>query len=552
MNPTTAVRLACHGLACALAGAAGCFTNDGLQGQPCQNDADCNVVASVRGQHIPCANHVCGAVCGDDIVQEPFEQCEDGNDDDNDGCVGCQDARCGDGVTHAGVEQCDDGNDDLTDACVVCANAACGDGVVWAGHETCDDRNADRTDGCVECQVVRCGDDAQNPETEACDDGLDDRDDDDGCTTTCRMGAERLARGYDAAHACVVRRGKLRCWGNNTSGQLGYGHTNIVGNERSDLPPADVDLQFLVKDVVVGPDYTCVLLDVQGDNAHCWGQVSVRFGVPELLGVEDRLGDQPGELPGPVMRLGGTVVQLSTGGYETCALLADGTVHCWHQKTDDDFMEVVEFFQLPLPGPAKQIEGGLQICAVLESGELWCHESFGPTYKVFGQRPVAQVAVGELHKCVRFADGAVHCSGFNKYWQLGYPDIDLDTSVDDPLGPGPVRLGEAAIDIAAGVTHTCAVLLGGGVKCWGTNLSGQLGYPVDEIRDPAAFEPVPLDGPARAVVVAVDRTCALLHGGEVRCWGSNADGALGVGHTDDIGDDAMEMPPGPTLLYDNP
>ncbi len=88
----------------------GCFTGDALLGQPCKTDDDCNAAVDVSGRRIVCSDGICGALCGDGVLVDGAEECDDGNDDDTDACVGCKLATCGDDVTHSGVEECDDGN----------------------------------------------------------------------------------------------------------------------------------------------------------------------------------------------------------------------------------------------------------------------------------------------------------------------------------------------------------------------------------------------------------------------------------------------------------
>ena len=77
---------------------------------------------------------------------------------DTDGCRNsCVIARCGDGVVREGVEGCDDGNNVNTDACLdSCALARCGDGVRRTdlaegadGFEACDDGNQNNNDSCT-------------------------------------------------------------------------------------------------------------------------------------------------------------------------------------------------------------------------------------------------------------------------------------------------------------------------------------------------------------------------------------------------------------------
>ncbi|MCA9718144.1 MAG: DUF4215 domain-containing protein, partial [Myxococcales bacterium] len=85
----------------------------------------------------------CTTNCGDGVV-EADEQCDDGNNEDGDGCTAmCVAEVCGDGVVNnGGMEECDDGNAENTDACLdTCVAASCGDGFVQDGVEPCDDGN---------------------------------------------------------------------------------------------------------------------------------------------------------------------------------------------------------------------------------------------------------------------------------------------------------------------------------------------------------------------------------------------------------------------------
>jgi len=81
--------------------------------------------------------------------------------------------------------------------------------------------------------------------------------------------------------------------------------------------------------------------------------------------------------------------------------------------------------------------------------------------------------------------------------------------------------------IAAGDQHTCALMVSGGVRCWGDNLYGQLGDGTTTDRKTPQTSDV-LTG-VQAIAAGDSHTCALMDSGGVRCWGDNYFGELGLG-----------------------
>ncbi len=96
--------------------------------------------------------------CGDGIVNQGYEECDDGNAVNGDACDNnCTTPRCGNGQLDP-TEACDDGNLAEGDTCDPnCELPGCGNGY-QAANEVCDDGNQTNNDGCdTNCTVSSCG-----------------------------------------------------------------------------------------------------------------------------------------------------------------------------------------------------------------------------------------------------------------------------------------------------------------------------------------------------------------------------------------------------------
>ena len=291
------------------------------------------------------------------------------------------------------------------------------------------------------------------------------------------LGEARSAKAVSAglAHTCaVLDDGTVRCWGFNFDGRLGYGRTDLIGD---DEPPGSVGPVRLGSDrtavaITSGGSHTCALLD--DGNVRCWGSgVQGQLGYGSVGNVGD---DETPDLIGPVnLGAGRTAVAIAAGDFHTCAVLDNGTVRCWGYGGD----------------------GRLGYASVDSVGDTETPGSVGPVDLGPG-RTAQAITAADNHTCALLDDGSVRCWGYGQYGQLGYGNRSSIGDDEPPGSVGPVDLGpgRTAVAVTAGGEHTCARLDDDSMRCWGRGVYSELGYcSQDNIGDdetPASAGPVDL------------------------------------------------------------
>jgi alpha-tubulin suppressor-like RCC1 family protein len=315
------------------------------------------------------------------------------------------------------------------------------------------------------------------------------------------------------SHTCAVARGGLiECWGSNSAGQLG----RETQKDRT-FPVAVTGLPG-ASAIAAGGSFTCAR--TSAGELECWGDGQTPHGVASGVaavaagaahacaltsagGVECWGDNRFGQLgdgtrtrrvgPVGVSGLSGGVIAVTAGEGHTCALSSSGAVKCWGENDHGQL------------GDGSNSDRSLPVSVSgLTSG-------------------VAAIAAGGQHTCVVTRRGAVRCWGRNLAGQLG------DGTTRTRIRPTALSaLAHGVAEVAAGRNHTCALMRAGRVLCWGDDGYGQLG---DGKRADRRL-PVKVKKLSRGVVAiaaGASHTCALMRGGHVFCTGQNAHGQLGDG-----------------------
>lgn len=326
--------------------------------------------------------------------------------------------------------------------------------------------------------------------TEACDDmNLVDTD---GCTAMCA-----IAPGYScigAPSSCVLigtvtqvslgsdhgcqrtSTGYVFCFGDNVNQEVGSG-TGIVSS------PARVPGLANVEELAAGADFTCARR--ANGTVACWGDSDNR----QLGQVSTIDSAVPLDIAGIT-----TAVQLAAGEDFACARLLSGEVVCWG---DNDNRQ-------------------------LGRGGTGTTDSELPA-PVIGVTGAIALAAGGDHACAIVSLGATLCWGDNDNGQLG---LGGTSTTDVSVGTAPMGL-PSAVELAAGLNHTCAITTSRDVWCWGDNGLGQMGD--GTTIDQRAPVRVIGTNPADLLTAGTNFVCSVTVLGAATCWGQNTNGQLGDG-----------------------
>ncbi len=359
-----------------------------------------------------------------------------------------------------------------------------------------------------------------------------------GATRLAAGGAHSLARSTDGR--------TVWAWGDNAHGQLA-----ATGTASSATPLVVSGLPG-VKALAAGSDHSLALAD--DGSVWAWGGNGA-----------GALGDGTQTDRAAPRRVAGldAVIAIAAGAGRSFALRADGSVWAWGENTGGA-LGVGSRNDMRVPTQAgRDVAGFVQILAVAAGarhtlalradGQVFAFgEVAVPLADGIGSQPspvpvaglksVAGVAAGDGFSLALDINGQLFSWGLNGSGQLGLGTSAASASplaIDKALSGTPLS---PTLALAAGGNHAVVQAVSGTPLVWGANASGQLG------TGPAragAMSPATLRGfasPMVAVAAGRAHTLVMLADGSVYAWGSNAAGQLGIGSSEGLRTEPVQVP----------
>ncbi len=370
-----------------------------------------------------------------------------------------------------------------------------------------------------------------------------------GCFEDGCLGVQQVAAGY--YHTCaLLTDGKVRCWGANDYGESGQGTTGTGADVKT---PTEVLNLSNAKGIAATFSTTCALM---GDGSvRCWGN---NTGGQLGRGTTDT---NPHPEHAPVTGIAGATFLRGSSGGHFCAIVAGGESRCWGGNGAGQLGDGTSGGSKSTPvtvcqpggaacpkssGATFVVGGDGHTCAIFAGDKVACWGSnnageLGRPSSASDKDPdfvtpsftAKYLTAGNQATCAVDTAGVVHCWGSNNLGALGNGSASGSTS------PGPVctkqdcstHLG-GAIGVSTYDESTCAVA-NGAVKCWGTNFGGQLGDGNATASQNYAATSAIASGAAYVASGGGAHFAIVVDGAnrDLRCWGSESRYQCGVGTT---------------------
>jgi len=262
-----------------------------------------------------------------------------------------------------------------------------------------------------------------------------------------------------------------------------------------------------------GVEETCGIIN---QNTWCWGN-----------GASGRLGNgstttslTPVKVTRDTGLLAGKIDTSVAVGVEMACTIANGRAYCWGLNATGKL------------GNNSTTNSSVPVAVTTSTGM---------------SSPVKQIAAGHDHVCALTIDGDVFCWGANTYGQLGMGSITTQSLTPVRVAGIGAYAGRTVTEIATSIysDSTCAIAstnAGPRAYCWGYNSAGQLGdgtttnrptaIPVSTAGVMSGLNVTDIAISAAASDGTLGHACAVA-GGNVYCWGTGMNGALGNNATAD-------------------
>ena len=364
--------------------------------------------------------------------------------------------------------------------------------------------------------------------------------------------------------------GKVYCWGNGASGQIGNGANFSESVPTSVTMPSGVTA---FSQIATSISNSCAIAS-SGDNAgrvYCWG-----------VGSNGQIGNgsnvSPINIPTSVTMPSGVTAfsQISNNGSFNCAIASSGdnagTVYCWGTGANGKIgnggtsnVYVPTSVTMPSGVTAfNQISTNTNFsCAIAGSGDnagkvyCWGAGTNGeigngissdasvptPIVTINGVDSFNQISTNTSFSCaianIGTNAGKIYCWGNNlSVSQIGSAGVPSPLTATLPAGVGVYN------QLSTNTNFSCAIAgsgeSAGGVYCWGTGTSGQIGNGANTATNSPVNVPTSVIMPSTVsafgqISTNTSFSCAIASSGEstgrIYCWGNGGSGQIGNGST---------------------